>query len=77
MTVQEAILILKNQKIPVKPTKCIEYTSCYVFHFGGDKQLDFSFMVDKNTSNFGTFNPFMISPEEYNNPIKIYNFNSK
>lgn len=77
MDVKEAIEILKQAKFPKKPTKCTEYKSCFVFHFGGDKQLDFSFSVNKLTKKLETFIPISLNPEEYKSPIKVYNFSTK
>lgn len=74
MTLKESYDILKEKKFPKKPSKCIEYVSCFVYHFGGDKQLDFMFAVDKNTKEVRPFTPKSISPGEFSKPLKTYNF---
>ena len=74
MTLKEAYAILKEQAYPKKPSSCIEYNDLFVFHFGGDEQLDFMLSVNKKTKKISPFFPLSLPPEEFTNPIKSYKF---
>lgn len=72
MTINEAVSLLKNRGLIIKPTKGFEYKNIFVFHFGSDDALDSMFSVNKLTKQVSPFMPNMLSPEEYFKPIKIY-----
>lgn len=74
MDIKEAYGILKEKGIRKKPKKCIEFKSCFVFQLGEDDELDALRAVDKDSKKAHAFIPTMISSDECNNPIKVYNF---